>query len=205
MSRIAVDVVLLPPESVMEKAIQINKELLKSNEKKIKLNNKNCLPHISLAMGCISEGSKHKIGNILASIASEFPVIQLKAESIKVIKILPGKLVSQILIQKTTQIQTLHNAILERLWPYFDYDVDSSMFYNPIEIGDFTLNWVRNYARHYGNPKLFHPHITLGIGKTKEHGFPLSFFAKRLAICQLGNYCTCRKILMEFELKERKK
>lgn len=203
MSRIAVDVVLLPPEFVMEKAIQLNRELLKSNEKKIILSSKNCIPHISLAMGCISEGNRHEIENILGSIISGFPAIQLKAESIAARKIPPGILVSQIVIQKTVQIQELHNIIMEKLRLHFDYDANPSMFHNPLKIGDFTLNWVKNYARHYRNPKLFHPHITLGIGKIKKPGFPLSFFAKRLAICQLGNYCTCRKILAEFELKER--
>ena len=41
MTEIAIDIVLLPPEEVMDKAIEINKRL---TEDPIKLNKENCLP-----------------------------------------------------------------------------------------------------------------------------------------------------------------
>ena len=50
MAKIAVDVVLLPSEEMMDKAIEINRELLKRFDNKIILNKENCLPHISLAI-----------------------------------------------------------------------------------------------------------------------------------------------------------
>ena len=55
MGRKAVDVVLLPSEQMMDKAIEANGELVKRFGGKIVLNRENCLPHISLAMGCVDE------------------------------------------------------------------------------------------------------------------------------------------------------
>lgn len=52
MTKIAIDIVLLPPEEIMNKAIEINQQLADDG---IKLNKKDCLPHISLCMGVISE------------------------------------------------------------------------------------------------------------------------------------------------------
>ncbi|MBL7184709.1 MAG: hypothetical protein ISS70_00155 [Phycisphaerae bacterium] len=55
MSRIAVDVVLLPSDEVAARAIEANRELLKQCPGKIVLDKDNCLPHISLAMGYIDQ------------------------------------------------------------------------------------------------------------------------------------------------------
>ena len=55
MSKIAIDVVLLPSEEITDRAVAANRELLKQYPDKIILNKENCLPHISLAMGCIDQ------------------------------------------------------------------------------------------------------------------------------------------------------
>jgi len=50
----AVDIVLLPSEKMMDKAIEANRELLKQCTDKITLNKKDCLPHISVGYGEIT-------------------------------------------------------------------------------------------------------------------------------------------------------
>ena len=55
MNKIAVDVVLLPSDEMTDRAIRANTELVEKFGSEIVLNKKNCLPHISLAMGCINE------------------------------------------------------------------------------------------------------------------------------------------------------
>ena len=55
MGRIAVDVVLLPDETMTDKAIEMNAKLVKQFGSEIVLHKEKCLPHISLAMGCIDE------------------------------------------------------------------------------------------------------------------------------------------------------
>ena len=75
--KLAVDVVLLPSEEIVDKAIELNKELIKKFDKKIILNKENCLPHISLAMGCINENDLPAIEKILEEIAKQFPLLNL--------------------------------------------------------------------------------------------------------------------------------
>jgi len=66
MRKIAIDVALLPSKEMMDKAIEINKELLKKYEDKIILDKEKCLPHISLCMGCIDEDRIPEVKQILA-------------------------------------------------------------------------------------------------------------------------------------------
>lgn len=44
----------------------------------------------------------------------------------------------------------------------------------------------------------FLPHITLGKGTLDAKAGETSFTASRLALCHLGNHCTCRKVLGEW-------
>ncbi len=71
MGRKAVDVVLLPEEAVMDRAIEANAELVKKFGCKIVLNKQNCLPHISLAMGSINETDIGSIRETLKVIAKK--------------------------------------------------------------------------------------------------------------------------------------
>src|SRR5690348_4820797 len=72
-------------------------------------------------------------------------------------------------------------------------------------IADATQNFVASYGS-----RSFYPHVTLGtatqatadeIANNAEHSLrkqlPLSWslFESKLAICQLGANCTCRKVL----------
>ena len=61
MSKIAIDAVLLPSDEVAARAIEANKELAKQSPGKIVLDKKDCLPHISLAMGHVEPRCSKKV------------------------------------------------------------------------------------------------------------------------------------------------
>ena len=200
MARIAVDVVLLPSEEMMDKTIQANRELLKNFDNKIILNKENCLPHISLAMGCIDKEHIADIENILQDIAKQHSVSKLR-----VIGIYPGidsadEQVSAFQIEKTEELQLLHEKVMQGLTPYFTYDVTTDMLFSPPGIEKTTLLWIKNYPEK-SSFENFSPHITIGFGKTNNLSLPIEFTASKLALCHLGNHCTCRKILVSIALR----
>lgn len=199
MAKIAVDVVLLPSKEMMEMAISANKELLKSNSNKIVLDMKNCLPHISLGMGCIDKSKINEIENILKIIAKEKAIRQLTALGIDVQEMGNGEKVSGIKIEKPPAFQSLHAEVMLKMIPYFSYDVKAEMLANPSEVNESTLYWIMNYPENSGFEK-FYPHITIGYGEISNISFPVKFTASQLALCHLGNECTCRKILASVNL-----
>jgi len=199
MAKIAVDVVLLPSEEMADKAIAANKELLKEYADKIVLDKESCLPHISLAMGCIDETDIDEIDTILRTIAEESSLGQLSAVGIHIETNRAGEKVSVIEIEKTEALQSLHEEVMHRLAPYFSYDVKADMVLSSSETGESTLDWIKNYPEKSSFEKFF-PHITIGYGKINNFSFPIIFSASKLALCQLGNHCTCRKILSSTNL-----
>ena len=200
MTKIAIDVVLLPSKEMRDKIIKSNRELLRTNENKIVLDKKSCLPHISLAMGVIKEEDLPKINLILKGISKEFSSMGLIAKSIKIDALSEGGEISSFKIKNIRELKKLHEKVMRELKNYLSYDAKKYMFYRGSNVDEGTLRWVKNYSKKHDDSNLFHPHITLGIGKAEKLKFPIKFKASKLAMCQLGNYCTCRKIISSYEL-----
>ncbi len=198
-ARLAVDFVLLPSEQMTEIAIEANKKLLLNNHAKIALNKQDCLPHISLAMGCIYEKDMTAIAEILDDIAKRSAVGRLKAVDVHVDTNSVGEEVSVLRIEKTSRLQSLHETITREFTPYLSYDVAAEMLIMPDEVRESTLLWVKNYRRRSSFAAFF-PHITIGYGRLENIDLPLQFTASKLALCHLGNHCTCRKILVSTEI-----
>ncbi|MBN2180531.1 MAG: hypothetical protein JW715_01360 [Sedimentisphaerales bacterium] len=194
MAQIAVDVVLLPSNEMMNTAIEANRKLLKQYPDKIILDKKNCLPHISLAMGCIEEKFIADIELLLRNIIEKHSFEPLRIISVQTNVNTSGEKVSVLQIEKTESILLLHEQVMEELSVYFTYNVSSDMILGDEAVGNSTLLWIKNYPKQssYEN---FSPHITLGYGEIELESFPSGFLVSKLALCHLGNHCTCKKIL----------
>ena len=200
MAEIAVDVVLLPSEEMVDKTIAANRELLKQCPDKIVLDKEGCQPHISLAMGCIDERATADIETVLQTIAKQFSLGQLSVIGIHTGTNSAREQVSVLQIERTEALQSLHEEVMRRLAPYFNYDVTADMVLSPPKASESTLAWIKSYPEK-SSFENFSPHITIGYGEINDYSFPIEFTASKLALCHLGNHCTCRKILASVELE----
>jgi 2'-5' RNA ligase len=196
MSRIVVDVVLLPDEAVTNRAIELNAKL----GKEIVLDKKNCLPHISLAMGCIDKRDVPAIEKVLTAITERCTIGELAITGIHASTNSRGETVSAFEVEKTRELQSLHEMVSEKVQPYFSSVVTADMICGDGEVAETTLEWIRSYREKASLAKFF-PHITIGYGEAEEQEFPIKFAALKLALCHLGNHCTCRKILSSIDLR----
>jgi len=199
MSKIAVDVVLLPEGAMAERTIEANRELVDKFGEKIVLDKEKCLPHISLAMGCIEEKDIDAFGEILGETAEEAALEELVVVGIEVSENLLGEKVSVFEVERTEQLERFHYEVMEKVRPYFSYDVSGEMIYCGGEVAETTLEWIENYPEK-SSFENFSPHITIGYGESGGMAFPIEFTASRLALCHLGNHCTCREVLVSVEL-----
>jgi len=198
-SKKAVDVVLLPAQAMIERAIEVNRELVEKAGEKIVLNKEKCFPHISLAMGCIEEDSIAAIERILKEIAGKAAPTKLKVTGIQTTENAAGDKVSSFEIENTRRLQLLHEQVMQKLEPYLGCDVRADMLFDPDQVSESTLLWIRNY-REESSFTNFRPHITVGYGEPDDPSLSFEFEASELSLCHLGNHCTCRKILVSIEL-----
>ncbi len=107
---------------------------------------------------------------------------------------------SMFAIAKTQALQRLHERIMEAIEPWVTRDANAEMMYGDEEVAQSTLDWIRNY-REKAAFAAFFPHITVGYGRVQEPmTFPMPFAASQLALCHLGNHCTCREVLAAVRL-----
>ncbi len=192
MAQIAVDVVLLPNEAMTNKAIETNAELVEKFGSEIVLTKDNCLPHISLAMGCIDETDIPTVADVLDTIGKTNQLTKLK-----VIGIRTSGDASVFEVQKTKELQLLHEMVLKEVGPYLTSDVTPDMIYGG-QAAESTLQWIKDYPEKSSFERFF-PHVTIGYGQMENISSPIEFTASALALCHLGNHCTCRDILVSIE------
>ena len=203
MSKLAVDVVLLPPEEIVELAIGLNKTFVKEAEDEFTLNKKDFLPHITLAMGLMEEARKDAILERLSRVAQEVQPLHLALTGARAgSPRLDARKMSGLEIEKTPELQLLHERVLSEVISLCTYaGVTKSMFYPGTE--SVSEYWLTGKVQTNVREK-YHPHITLGFGAVPEIKKPITFTASRLALCHLGIHCTCRKALASFELGAKK-
>jgi len=195
MGKKAVDIVLLPDEAMTDKAIKTNAELVRKYYSEIVLDKSNCLPHISIVMGCIEDSDIGAAGEILEKIAEQNPMGKLNVIGVQVTENAKGEKASVFNVERTPQLQAIHEKVSQELARYFSYDVTGNMIYGNDEIAETTLLWIKNYREESSFEK-FSPHITIGYGQAEALARPIEFRASQLALCHLGNHCTCRKVLV---------
>jgi 2'-5' RNA ligase len=151
-----------------------------------------------LAMGCIEERDISSIEKVLELIAGESLPGSLTISYIRTSTNSRGEIVSVFEIKKTKELQSLHEKVMKKVELFFSYNVTEDMIYDA-DVAESTLLWIKNYPEKASFAN-FLPHITIGYGQIKNGPFPIEFTASRLAVCRLGNHCTCRKILISVDL-----
>jgi len=132
-------------------------------------------------------------------VAQENPLGDLTVVGIHTSINAKGETVSAFEIEKTRELQALHEKVMRKLTPYFTYDVTDEMIYGDEHVAETTLLWIRNYPQKASFANFF-PHITIGYGEIETDPPVVSFAASKLALCHLGNHCTCRRILTSVDL-----
>ena len=151
-------------------------------------------------MGCIEESDVDEMGGVLGNkVASAKKPGPLRAVGIFIGTNAAGEKVSSIEIERSDELEGLHEEIMEAMVPYFRYAVSREMIWGGGAVAESTLNWISDYAEKSSFEKFF-PHITIGYGEAKGGSFPEEFEASSLALCHLGNHCTCREVLLSIEL-----
>ncbi|MDY0355326.1 MAG: hypothetical protein RBR19_05560 [Sedimentisphaerales bacterium] len=194
MNRIAIDVALLPEARIARLAIEVNRKLV-GGGKGIVLDESACLPHISLAMGCMERCQTDSIGKTLTAVARDCVLDELTITGIVTVLNAAGEPNSLFAVAKTRALQTLHERIMMAMEPYMSREVTADMIWGDDEPAPSTPAWVRDY-REKAAFAAFFPHITIGYGTVAEPmTFPIRFVARQIALCHLGNHCTCREVL----------
>ena len=195
---IAIDVVLLPPAEIVERAIRANRRLSDSD---IRLERRHRVPHISLAMGVIARAKMPLVEWLMEGAASRTPPLRLRLLGAAAVPGARGHLNAWYRVNRAAALVRLHARLMSALAPWFEArPAQPAMFAE--DVSRSTRAWVDRFAREAAYSR-FRPHITLGSGRPHpEPDLPRGFVARRLAVFQLGDHCTCARPLFEARLRK---
>ena len=196
MRRLAVDIVLIPNAPLFEQTLALNAQLVKEYGSEIVLHKRDCLPHISLAMGCIDEEDIPKVQPLLHYLWQHYPLLEcLHTQGLVYKTNSRGQTISSIELVRDADLQQFHEKVMEHLSPFFKHEATPEMFVGKGPMADSTLAWVNTFKEKSAYDHYW-PHITLGYGRAQVVEIRKEFYADRLMLCQLGNHCTCQKVLL---------
>jgi hypothetical protein len=199
MAKLAIDIVLIPPEETLDLLIEINrKEVEKGNAKSL-MGKTDFIPHLSLCMGCIDKNYLPQLFDVVKKIATKFPPLIIELFEIYYGLDSKGEKSYAFIARKENQLQRLHEELMASLEPHLSYEAAIGMHYtNKDEKLDRVPKGISKFKD--SNRESFNPHISMLTRNIDYGDLPIKFVASRLAVCHLGVSTTCRRILFEEKL-----
>ena len=189
---VAVDVAILPPPDVMARAIACSAALPRDGSDRLQLDAAH-LPHITLTQQFVAyeelDGAYAEIDDVLEA---QLPLrlrITGKGQSGKTLWM--G-------VERTPELLDLHERLMNALKNLERTGGGQYAFLDGTgRIAD--VHWVGGF-RQQAAFGAFTPHITVGHGTQLPGVEPMEFEATAIAVCHLGRFCTCRRVLRAWEL-----
>ena len=153
------------------------------------------LPKIRVAQQFVRRANLPTLTGVLDRILSSVTPLRLRVLEV-------GKSATTLhwLLEPTPDLQVLHERLMDAAKRVGEPAGAAEAFYAGEEPArESDVKWIAEYRARasYGN---FLPHITLGVGVEAEPVEPFEFTTNRVALCQLGRFCTCRVLLREWTL-----
>ena len=189
---IALDIAILPPQAISQRAIELSAALPETESKGLRLGG-DILPHVTLTQQFMQaedlDAALDRAGAVLAG----FGPLPLKVTG-------PARGDSSVwmAIALTPSLIELHRRLMDELRPFERPDGTATAFVDEdARPGDVA--WVAGFRR-TSSYEAFTPHITLGHASDLPAVEPLAFDAATVAACHLGKFCTCRRVLRTWAL-----
>jgi len=193
MALVALDVAVLPPPDVSRRAVELSASLPEADSQGLRLGS-DCFPHVTLTQQFVPaatlEAALDRVDAVLAGITP----LRLTVSG-------GGKSNSAVwmTIEPSPALIDLHRRLMDALQAFEQPDGTADGFVDAVARPE-DIAWVASYRRESSFAR-FAPHITLGHALEPPAVEPLTFEATRIAACQLGRFCTCRRVLRSWPLR----
>jgi 2'-5' RNA ligase len=189
---IALDVAILPPPLISMQAIALSASLPESESKGLRLGPE-LLPHLTLTQQFVAVAALDAALDQVEAVLVDHRALRLTITGAG-----RGQNSIWMAIEPAQSLIALHRQLMDALQPFEREDGTQAAFVGQdARPGDVA--WVSGYRSTSAHAS-FTPHITLGHASTLPAVEPRVFTATTVAACQLGRFCTCRRILRQWEL-----
>ena len=190
---LALDVAILPPPDVGERAARLSATLPADQSQGLRLDADH-LPHITLTQLFVRSDDLDAIFECLDDALRGQPPMTLQVTG-------GGKGTGSVwmAVERTAAISRLHGRLMDALHRFERPGGGPAAFVaGDARQGDVA--WVTGYRR-TASLGAYTPHVTLGHADEPPRIDPFTFEATTVAACHLGRFCTCRQVLRSWKLQ----
>jgi 2'-5' RNA ligase len=191
-SLIAIDLAILPPEPVSNLAVSLNAQLQAERSKGLRLDADH-LPHITLTQQFVQNDMLEAVLDRISTTVRHIGPLALYS---------PGAVSSGdtvwLGIEPALPLLALHRRLMDALAEFERGKGGRPAAFVDADARPADVRWVNNYRARAAFDS-YRPHITLGHGDAPKVD-PVRFEAVEVAACQLGRFCTCRRVLRAWTL-----
>ncbi len=193
MTVLAVDVAILPPPAVSERAIALS-AALPVHESHGLLLGPDRLPHITLTQQFVPAAALDAAIVQVDHVVRRHPPPHLRVTGGG-----KGRNSVWMSIERAPELVALHERLLHATEALEVATGDAAAFLGD-DARDRDVRWVREFRRESSFDR-FTPHITIGHASAPPFVEPFDFMATRIAVCHLGRFCTCRRVIRAWDLR----
>ncbi|MBI2188978.1 MAG: 2'-5' RNA ligase family protein [Acidobacteria bacterium] len=193
---LALDVAILPPAHVRDRAIELSAALPAKDFEGLRLDEAH-LPHVTLTQQFVRAADLERIFDRLDVVLPQQPPLTLEATG-------GGKTLASTVwmaIARSDALTGLHERLMDALRE-FEHAFGGASAFAEGDARAADIAWVSGY-RLKSSFLSFAPHITLGHANEPPRIEPFTFVATDVAACHLGRFCTCRRVLRKWTLAPR--
>lgn len=189
---LALDVAILPPPDVRERAMHLNAALHTDPARHLTLDAEH-LPHVTLTQQFIRVDELDAAFERIDEVLRAQPALTLRVTGGT-----KGGSSVWMAIEDSPELTALHERLMEALRGFERPGAGPAAFVDgDARVGDVA--WVTSY-RLKSSFGAFTPHITLGHADEPPPIEPFAFEANTVAACHLGRFCSCRRVLRAWDL-----
>jgi hypothetical protein len=129
MSKIALDIALIPPKGIIKEIEKIVNKADEKGQAEHLMSEKDFIPHISLSMGCTEEDNIPEITEKIKSISKEFDPMKIVLIDLENFESSEGKKTHWFSIKKNEKLQELHERIMDEVEGFLSYEPTPEMYF----------------------------------------------------------------------------
>lgn len=188
----AIDIAILPPADVSARAVALSAALPVAESQGLLLGGDR-LPHITLTQQFVRSESLDALLAQIDRVVGGQSRLRLRVTG-------GGKISNAVWmsIERTPELAGLHERLEQVTEPFEVSTGDPSAFFGD-DARDRDARWVEEFRRESSFER-FTPHITLGHAAAPPFVEPFDFVATTIAVCHLGRFCTCRRVIRAWSL-----
>lgn len=157
------------------------------------------LAHVTLAQQFVAADRLDDLVRRLAEVVRGAAALRLRLTGLR-----RGRATSSVGVAPSAALGRLHAGVMDALLPFDAGPGGAAGF---LALGEpprpADVEWVNQFRSRAAHAR-FDPHVTLGVGAAHGRAAPFATVATRIALCRLGRYCTCRRVLAEWRLTPRR-